>query len=70
MLEPKLQAVATEAWAEVLTGAKVPADKLNDCYLYAATHRGDTSYPLSVTEIAAAWKEHGDNRPIWMASKK
>ena len=73
-LQPSLSAeetaIATNAWTEILRAARVPEERLNDCYLYAATHRGSSSYPMSVNEIAAAWKELGDNRPIWMASKK
>src|SRR5690242_14839995 len=52
--ETKELAPAIEAFCEVLHGV-VPAERLNDCYLYAARHRNST-YPLAVTELIEAWR--------------
>ena len=53
-LERDELAVAVEAFSEVLYGS-VPAERLNDCYLYAVKHR-DSTFPLAVTEIIHAWR--------------
>lgn len=62
-------AAAVEAFTEVLHGV-VPAERLNDCYLYAVRHRTST-YPLAATEIIEAWRailsdEAAKRRPCFL----
>jgi hypothetical protein len=53
-LETTELAAAVEAFCEVLNGV-VPAERLNECYLYAIRHRNST-YSLAATEIIEAWR--------------
>lgn len=53
-LDPKKEMpIAISVWYEVLFGV-VPENRLNDCYLHVARHRGNT-FPWKPEEIAAAW---------------
>lgn len=42
-------------WVEAFAGI-IPEHRLNDCYLHAARTR-DSSFPMSVTDMCAAWNQ-------------